>query len=73
MKDSQPYEPDWISEADAMQWIGVSKVTLFRWRTTLGLHWTNLNGKNPMYDRRQLKEILNKNSTYAFSGQKLSA
>lgn len=73
MKDQQLYQPDWISEEDTAKWLGVVKTTLFRWRTSLGLAWTNINGKTVMYDRKQINAILNNNSTYKFQGIKLSS
>ena len=62
--------PDWISAEDACKWLGVDYTTLFKWRTSKGLHWTNMGGgKTVMYDRNQIKEILNRNSTYAVVGE----
>jgi predicted site-specific integrase-resolvase len=60
------YKPEWIKEADACTWLGVNRNTLIRWRSTLGLAFTNINGKTVMYDRKQIEKILNENSTYAF-------
>jgi hypothetical protein len=66
MKDSsEKYQPEWINAADAAAWLGIEENTLFKWRTRLALHWTNINGKTIMYDKRQINQLLNQNSTYA--------
>jgi hypothetical protein len=66
---SQPiatYKPEWINEEDAARWLGVHRNTLIKWRTSLGLAFTKINGKTVMYDKKQIETILNRNSTYAF-------
>lgn len=73
MKTQEQYEPDWISEADICQWLGITKTTLFRWRSSLGLAWTNINNRTVCYDRKQINRILNENSTYKIEGKKLTA
>ncbi len=65
------YQPEWISAIEAARWLDVDMVTLFRWRQKLGLNWTNINGKTVMYDKRQINEILNQNSTYRFQNIRL--
>lgn len=70
-KSTETYSPEWISAEDAARWLGVEVNTLILWRDTKGLAWTNMGGgKTPMYDRRQINEILNRNSTYAITGNK---
>lgn len=70
-KVTENYTPDWISEEDAAKWLGVDKVTMFRYRTSLGLAYTHIKGKrSPMYDKKQINQILNSNSTYAVIGDK---
>lgn len=65
-KNSETRRPDWISAEDACKWLGVDYTTLFKWRTSKGLHWTTMGGgKTVMYDRNQINEILYNNSTYA--------
>lgn len=59
------YQPDWINAKHAAAWLGVSEITLWKWRGSLGLHWTNINGKTVMYDKKQIEQLLNNNSTYA--------
>lgn len=63
------YTPEWISEQDCAKWLGVTTTALFLWRKSLGLNWTNINGKTIMYDKKQITELLNKNSTYAVTGK----
>ncbi len=70
MAELKIYTPEWISAEDAAKWLGVDTVTLFRWRTSKGLAWTNINGRTVMYDRKQINSILNENSTYAVLGEK---
>ena len=64
-KEIEYIEPEWISEEDVAKWLGVTSTTLYRWRSSLSLHYTNINGKTVMYDRNQINEILYKNSTYS--------
>lgn len=64
------YKPEWISAKDVATWLGVHEITLFKWRTTYGLAWTNINNRTVMYDRKQINELLNKNSTYAVLNEK---
>jgi len=64
------YKPEWISADDAAKWLGVTPNTLFKWRTSMGLHYSALNGKTVMYDKRQIESLLNDNSTYAIIGDK---
>lgn len=71
MKVQEPYTPDWRSEEEIAAWLGVDKVTLYRWRSSLGIAWTNINNRTVMYDKKQLTELLNSNSTYAVIGDKL--
>lgn len=73
MPETLTYTPEWISEEDTAKWLGVTKNTLFKWRTSKGLAWTNINGKTVMYDRRQIETLLNENSTYKIEGKKLTA
>lgn len=70
MPEVLEYQPQWISEEDTAKWLGVTKNTLFKWRTSKGLAWTNLGGKTPMYDRKQIEQLLFDNSTYSV-GQKI--
>lgn len=72
MKNANEYQPEWVSEAEIAAWLGVTKTTLYRWRSQLGLAYTCINGKTVMYDRKQINEILNANSTYAMQGKKLA-
>jgi predicted site-specific integrase-resolvase len=65
------YKPEWIKEEDACAWLGVTRVTLIRWRTSQKLAYTNINGRTVMYDKRQINALLNNNSTYKFEGKKL--
>lgn len=68
---TETYTPDWRSEQEIAEWLGVDKVSLFRYRKSLGLAYTYLNGtRTPMYDKKQIDQILNKNSTYAVLGEK---
>lgn len=67
------YQPEWIKEKDACEWLGVKRLTLIRWRTSHKLAFTNVNGRTVMYDKRQINELLNNNSTYKFEGKKLVA
>lgn len=70
-KSTENYTPEWISEEDAAKWLGVDKVTLFRYRKTLDLAYSYMKGTRvPMYDKKQINEILNRNSTYAVIGHK---
>jgi len=64
------YKPEWINSKDAAKWLGVDPTTLFKWRSSHGLAWTQINGRTVMYDKKQLNEILNKNSTYSVLGEK---
>jgi len=60
------YKPDWISAKDAAEWLGVSQSSLFRWRKKLGLSFSYMGfGRTLMYDKKQINEILNQNSTYS--------
>lgn len=72
MSETLSYQPQWISEEDTAKWLGVSKTTLFRWRSSKGLAWTNINGKTPMYDRLQIEKLLFDNSTYSVGQKKAS-
>lgn len=67
---TETYTPEWISEEDAAKWLGVKKNTLYTWRQKGELAWTNIHGKTVCYDKRQINDILNKNSTYAITGDK---
>lgn len=70
-KATETYSPEWISSEDAAKWLGVEVNTLILWRKTKGLAWTTMGGgKTVMYDRKQITELLNKNSTYAITGNK---
>lgn len=69
LSNTLTYTPEWISEEDTAKWLGVTKNTLFKWRSTKGLAWTNINGKTVMYDRKQIEQLLFDNSTYSV-GQK---
>lgn len=71
MSKDQTYTPEWISEEDVAKWLGVKKDTLYRWRTTKQLAWTSIDGRTPMYDRKQINKILNEGSTYKMQGLKL--
>jgi len=75
LKTQEPYySPEWRSAEEIANWLGVNVNTLFKWRTTKGLAWTNLDGKTVCYDKRQINKMLNDNSTYAIIGdKKLSA
>lgn len=75
MQPDQTYQPEWTSEEDICKWLGIDKSTLYRHRISLCLAYTYLNGtRGLMYDKKQIKEVLNKNSTYAiFSDKKLTA
>ena len=64
-KNKEPYVPEWISAKDAAAWLGIEENTLFKWRTKLNLNWTNINGKTIMYDKKEIHQLLNQNSTYA--------
>lgn len=70
MDKKETYQPEWINEQDACSWLGVDKSTLYRWRAQHGLAYTNINGRTVCYDRKQITELLNKNSTYAITGNK---
>lgn len=70
MAQVQEYKPDWQNEDTIAEWLGVDTSTLFRWRTKHKLAYTNINGRVVCYDRRQITDLLNKNSTYAISGDK---
>lgn len=70
MIETTEYKPDWRSAAEIAEWLGVEVNTLILWRTTKGLAWTNLSGKTVMYDKKQITELLNKNSSYAVLGEK---
>jgi hypothetical protein len=70
-KTTEKYTPEWISEEEALRWLGVDRITLFRYRKSLGLAFSYLNGtRTLMYDRKQINEILNSNSTYSVVGDK---
>lgn len=73
MAQVETYTPDWQNEDKIAEWLGVDTSTLFRWRTTKGLAYTNINGRAVCYDRKQITELLNKNSTYKLEGKKLTA
>jgi hypothetical protein len=60
--------PEWISEADVVNWLKVSKTTLSNTREKIGLAWTTFNGKTVMYDKKQIDSILFKLSTYSTTG-----
>lgn len=64
-KEIEAIEPEWVSEEDVAKWLGVTSTTLYRWRSSLSLDYTNINGKTVMYDKKQINEILYNNSTYA--------
>lgn len=64
------YSPDWRNEDEIAQWLGVHTSTLYTWRTTKGLAWTSINNRTVCYDKKQITELLNKNSTYAITGDK---
>lgn len=66
----ETYTPEWTSADDVANWLGVQVRTLKKWRASKGLAWTNLDGKTVMYDKKQIAEMLNKNSTYAVIGDK---
>ena len=70
MANLQEYKPEWISAADAAKWLGVEENTLYKWRTTKGLAWTNIDGKTVCYDKKQINELLNANSTYSVLNEK---
>lgn len=72
MKQDELYEPDWRSEQEICEWLGVSSTTLFRWRSSLKLAWTNINNRTVCYDKNQIVKILNSNSTYKYEGKKLA-
>ena len=65
MKQESIYSPEWISAQDAAAWLGIEENSLYRWRAKFGLHWSNISGKTIMYDKKQLNQLLNENSTYA--------
>lgn len=67
---TKEYHPDWRSAQEIAEWLGVTVNTLFKWRTSKGLNWSNLEGKTVMYDKKQINELLNKNSTYAVLNEK---
>lgn len=71
MKSQQQYQPDWQSEETICKWLGVTANTLYKWRSSKGLAWTTMGGgKTILYDRKQITEMLNQNSTYAIIGDK---
>lgn len=71
MKIDQSYQPHWISAKEAAEWLDIKPKTLILWRQTKGLAWTTMGGgRTVMYDRRQIEQILNANSTYAITGEK---
>lgn len=70
MQEPSTYTPEWIKESDVCHWLGVDKSTLYRWRQQFGLAYSAINGRNIMYDKKQIIQILNTNSTYAYSGDK---
>lgn len=71
MKIDQSYQPDWRSAAEIAEWLDIKPNTLILWRQTKGLAWTTMGGgRTIMYDKRQIEEILNQNSTYAITGEK---
>lgn len=69
MPEILTYQPQWISEKQACEWLDVTRNTLYKWRTEKGLNWTNLNNRHVMYDRKQIEKLLFDNSTYSV-GQK---
>lgn len=73
MAQVQPYIPDWRNEDEIAEWLGVDTSTLYRWRTQHSLAYTNINGRTVMYDKKQITEMLNKNSTYKLQGKLLTA
>lgn len=73
MTKPETYQPEWINEADLRKWLGIGKTTLYNWRKTMGIAWTNINGKTVMYDKKQIEKLLFENSTYAFQGLKQTA
>lgn len=72
MPETLTHTPEWISEEETAKWLGVTKNTLFKWRSSKGLAWTNINGKTIMYDRRQIEAMLYDNSTYSVGQKKAS-
>lgn len=70
MAQVESYTPDWQNEDKIAEWLGVDTSTLYRWRTQHGLAYTNINGRTVCYDKKQITELLNKNSTYALLGEK---
>lgn len=64
------YKPEWENSEKIAEWLGVDPTTLYKWRTTYGLAWTHINNRTVCYDRKQITEILNKNSTYSVLGEK---
>lgn len=69
MDKKQEYQPEWINAEDAAKWLGIKVNTLIGWRSSMGLAWTKL-GDKVLYDRKQITEKLNENSTYAIIGDK---
>lgn len=67
------YIPDWRNETEICEWLGVDKSTLYRWRDKHRLAYTNINSRTVMYDKKQITELLNQNSTYKLEGKKLTA
>ncbi len=64
----ETYFPEWINEKDAAEWLNVHRNTLNKWRIEKGLHFTHINKRHIMYDKKQLIQILNENSTYKAAG-----
>ena len=58
------YQPDWIAEADAVDWLKVHRSTLFRLRQDGKLNFSEFK-KTIFYDRNELRAYINSASTYA--------
>lgn len=53
--------PEWIPVAEVCRWLRVDRATLYRWRTSKGLAWTNINNRHVMYDKKQIQRLLYEN------------
>lgn len=72
MQNGKPYQPDWITEKDVRDWLKISRTTLWKWKKEGRVAYTKVAGGKTMYDRKQINEMLNENSTYKYLGLKLT-
>jgi hypothetical protein len=64
------HQSKWISEADALQWLGITRQALIHHRDKLGINYSYLTGNRVvMYDVEDIEKVLEKNSTKTLKQQ----